>query len=104
MVDHPVHLRHVIADAELVLEEEGGAEALEHALGHDGLAVGQDVRLVHEVRRQQDHLPLLPVLQHGPQVTEGSKLIIRSDMTITYWIIINYVTIDDHCNGIAEEG
>ena len=63
----------MIADAKLVLEEEGGAEALEHALGHDGLAVGQDVRLVHEVRRQQDYLPLLPVLQHGPEVTEGKE-------------------------------
>ena len=63
----------MIADAEPFLEEQRGAEALEHALGHDGLAVSQDVSLVHEVCRQQDHLSRLPVLQHGPQVTEGEE-------------------------------
>ncbi len=46
----------MVADSELVLEEEGGAVAPQGAVRHDGLAVRQDVRLVHEVRRQQDHL------------------------------------------------
>lgn len=35
-------------------EEEGGAAALQLALGHDSYAVPQQVSLVHEVRGQQD--------------------------------------------------
>jgi hypothetical protein len=48
--------REVVADAEAVLEEERGSVAADPAPGQDGLPVRQDVRLVHEVRRQQDHL------------------------------------------------
>ena len=72
---------HVIADPKLVFEEERGAEALEGALRHDGLAVGQDVSLIHEVRRKEDHLALLSVLQHGPQMPEGKE----KNAKVNYW-------------------
>ena len=48
--------REVVADAKLVLEEERWATAPQLTLGHHRLAVSQHVCLVHEVRRQQDHL------------------------------------------------
>ena len=48
--------RQVVAEAELVLEEEGRAEAAQLALADDGLSIGQQIGFVHEVRRQQNHL------------------------------------------------
>ena len=68
---------HVVAGPEPVLEEEGGAVAAQRARRHDGLAVGQDVGLIHEVGCQEDHLALLPVLQHGPQMPGEEERIRR---------------------------
>ena len=65
---------HVVAGPEPVLEEERGAVAAQRARRHDGLAVGQDVGLVHEVRRQQDDLARLPLLQHRPHVPPRERV------------------------------
>ena len=46
--------RQVVALADVVLEEDGRAAALELAVGDDSDAVAQDVGLVHVVRRQNN--------------------------------------------------
>ena len=47
-----------VAGVETLLEEEGRAEAAQLALGHDGDAIGEDLSLVEEMRREHDRAPL----------------------------------------------
>lgn len=44
----------VVAPAKVLFEEERGAAAAQLAVGDDGNAVAQDVRLIHVVRGQND--------------------------------------------------
>lgn len=44
----------VVARPQLGLQEERRSDAAQLAVGNDGDAVAEDVRLVHVVRRQQD--------------------------------------------------
>lgn len=66
--------REVVAHSELVLEVHGGTQALQLALAHDADPVAQVVRLVHEVRRQQDYAVVLVVLQHFPHLASRGRV------------------------------
>jgi hypothetical protein len=55
----------------LSLEEERAAVALDLALGHDGDAVAQHVRLLHEVCRQQQRAVLLLRLKFNHGLKSG---------------------------------
>ena len=57
----------MVAHAVLVLEEERRAAADDLALGHDGDAVTQQVRLLHVVRGQQNGTALALLLQQVPR-------------------------------------
>mmetsp|Transcript_6528 Transcript_6528/g.23271 ORF Transcript_6528/g.23271 Transcript_6528/m.23271 type:complete len:1459 (-) Transcript_6528:109-4485(-) len=59
--------REVVADAVERLEKVRGAEAADAAVRHDGDAVAQQVRLLHEVRRQDHDAALAVVLQDVPR-------------------------------------
>ena len=53
----------MISNAELIFEEERAAATTQLSLADNGLAVGQYVRLIHEVRRQEDDLAMTTRLQ-----------------------------------------
>jgi len=56
------------------LEKQGRAEALESAIGQDGDAVAQQVRLIHEVSGQ-DHCPSMTLLlQYVPRLATGFRV------------------------------
>ena len=58
----------MVAEPESVLQEHRGAAAAQLPRRHDGLPVGQNVRLVHEVRGEQHQPALLAALQQPPEV------------------------------------
>lgn len=50
----PLHQSQVVARSQVGLQEEGGADAAQLAVGDDGDAIAQDVGLVHVVSGQED--------------------------------------------------
>ena len=64
----------MVADAEFVLEEQRRAQTAQLPFADDGLAVRQQIGFVHKVRRQQNHLSGLPLLQQVPQVAPRVRI------------------------------
>eukprot|EP00959_Pyramimonas_sp_CCMP1952_P056842 1187046-Pyramimonas_sp.AAC.1 len=62
-----VHEREGVAEAVVALQLKRGAHARQGAPGHDGDAVAEYVRLVHEVRGQHHHPPRLVAPHHVPR-------------------------------------
>lgn len=61
--DIAADLRQVISNAELVLQEQRATATPELSFADHRLSVGEYIRLIHEVRRQQYHLSVSSRLQ-----------------------------------------
>mmetsp|Transcript_36033 Transcript_36033/g.87523 ORF Transcript_36033/g.87523 Transcript_36033/m.87523 type:complete len:1121 (-) Transcript_36033:371-3733(-) len=66
--------RERVADAEVRLEEERGADAAQPPLRHDGDAVGEQLRLVEEVRGEHERPPLALLSQQPPDGAAGVRV------------------------------
>ena len=75
---HHVLRRHrhvaVVARAILVLEVQRGAEAVQPAARHDRDRISERVGLLHRVRRQHDHAPLLRLLDDVPHAAPVDRV------------------------------
>lgn len=64
----------MVSDAKLIFQEQRAAATSELPFADHCFSVGEYVRFVHKVSRQQDHLSVPPRLQEGPHLSSGVRI------------------------------
>lgn len=64
----------MVSDAKLILQEQRATATSEFPFANHRFSIGEYIRLVHEVSRQQDHLAVSPRLEKGPHLSSRIRI------------------------------